>query len=126
VAGPVGTVAGAVIGGVAGGLAGKSIAESIEPTAEDAYWRENYKNRPYYDASTKHEYSEYQPAYRYGWESRTRYGDQTFDEVEPRLRRDWEAAKAHSRLSWEHAKHAARDAWDRVENSVSSRRDVKR
>jgi hypothetical protein len=126
VAGPVGTVTGAVIGGVAGGLAGKSIAESIDPTAEDAYWREHYKNRPYYDASTHHEYDEYQPAYRYGWESRTRYADRTFDEVEPNLRRDWESAKAHSRLGWEHAKHAARDAWDRVGNSVSERRAVKR
>src|SRR6185312_12227812 len=47
VAGPVGTVAGAVIGGVAGGYAGKGIAESIDPTAEDAYWRENYANRSY-------------------------------------------------------------------------------
>ena len=51
-AGPVGTVAGAVIGGVAGGLAGKGIAESIDPTAEDAYWRENYANRSYYDQGT--------------------------------------------------------------------------
>ena len=50
-AGPVGTVAGAVIGGVAGGLAGKGIAESIDPTVEDAYWRENYANRSYYDQS---------------------------------------------------------------------------
>src|SRR4051812_49056202 len=47
-AGPVGAVAGAVVGAVAGGLGGKSIAESIDPTAEDAYWRENYSSRPYY------------------------------------------------------------------------------
>jgi hypothetical protein len=117
VAGPVGTVTGAVVGGVAGGLAGKRIAESIDPTAEDAYWREHYKNRPYYDTSKNYEYHEYQPAYRYGWESRGRYADKTFNEVEPHLQRDWESAKAHSRLSWEHAKHAARDAWDRVGHS---------
>jgi phage tail tape-measure protein len=122
VAGPAGAVAGAVIGGLAGGLAGHSIAESIDPTVEDAYWRENYKSRPYFDASTNYDYNEYQPAYRHGWESRSRYADKTFDEVEPHLQRDWESAKAHSRLSWEHAKHAARDAWDRVEDSVSRRR----
>jgi hypothetical protein len=126
VGGPVGTVAGTVVGAVAGGLAGKSIAESIDPTAEDAYWREHYKNRPYYDASTQYDYNEYQPAYRHGWESRGRYADKTFDEVEPQLGRDWESAKAHSRLSWEHAKHATRDAWDRVGNSASKRRDASR
>src|SRR4051794_39583484 len=65
VGGPVGAVAGAVVGAVAGGLAGKGVAESIDPTVEDAYWRENYASRPYHDASTS--YDEYAPAYRYGW-----------------------------------------------------------
>src|SRR6516164_1141381 len=50
-AGPAGAVAGAVIGGVAGGYAGKGVAESIDPTVEDAYWRDNYANRTYYDSS---------------------------------------------------------------------------
>ena len=44
VAGPVGTLVGAAVGAVAGGLAGKGIAEMIDPTAEEAYWRENYSN----------------------------------------------------------------------------------
>src|SRR5262245_62513662 len=48
VAGPAGAAVGAIVGGVAGGLAGKGIAESIDPTAEDAYWREHYTSRPYY------------------------------------------------------------------------------
>src|SRR3954462_4274769 len=78
-AGPIGTAVGAVVGGVAGGLAGKSGAEAIDPTTEDAYWSENYASRPYYDASTS--YDEYRPAYRYGWESRARYADRSFDEV---------------------------------------------
>ena len=46
VAGPVGTVVGAAVGAVAGGLAGKGIAEQIDPTVEDAYWRDNYSSRP--------------------------------------------------------------------------------
>src|SRR5215218_10475619 len=49
VAGPVGAAAGAIIGGVAGGLAGKGIAERIDPTTEDAYWRDEYPKRDYYD-----------------------------------------------------------------------------
>ena len=47
VAGPVGTAIGAAVGAVVGGLAGKGIAEQIDPTAEDAYWRDNYSSRPY-------------------------------------------------------------------------------
>jgi hypothetical protein len=119
VAGPVGAVVGAVAGGIVGGLAGKSIAESIDPTAEDAYWRDNYASRPYYDSS--HTYDDYAPAYRHGWESRARYTDKTFEDVEPDLRRDWDSVKADSRLSWDRARHATRDAWDRIENTVSGR-----
>src|SRR5436190_23626440 len=49
VAGPVGTAVGAAAGAVVGGLAGKGIAEMIDPTAEEAYWRENYTLQPYYE-----------------------------------------------------------------------------
>jgi phage tail tape-measure protein len=47
VGGPVGAAAGAVVGGVLGGLAGKEIGEQIDPTSQDAFWRENYRNQPY-------------------------------------------------------------------------------
>jgi hypothetical protein len=120
-AGPVGAVVGAVAGGIVGGLAGKSIAESIDPTAEDAYWREHYANRPYYDGSITYD-DDLAPAYRHGWESRTRYADRSFDEVEPDLRRDWDSVKSRSRLTWDRAKHATRDAWDRIERSVTGDR----
>ncbi len=60
VAGPIGAVAGAVIGGVAGGLAGKGIAEQIDPTTEDAYWRDEYPKRDYYDSNVS--YDDFAPA----------------------------------------------------------------
>ena len=63
VGGPVGAVAGAVIGGVAGGLAGKGVAEQIDPTAEDAYWRDEYPKRDYFDDEVS--YDELAPAYRH-------------------------------------------------------------
>lgn len=112
VAGPVGAAAGAVIGGLAGGLAGKEVAEHYDPTVEDAYWKSAYPTRPYYDRSVP--YDDYQPAYRYGWESRSQYAGKSFDEAESDLGRNWDAAKAKSRLSWEKAKHASRDAWNRI------------
>lgn len=111
-AGPVGVVVGAVTGAVAGGYAGKAVAETIDPTVEDAYWRDNHRNRPYYETGL--EYDHYRPAYQYGWESRGRYRDKTFDQVEPELERGWGKAKSNSKLDWEKAKPATRDAWDRV------------
>src|SRR3954451_24907539 len=47
----VGGAVGAVVGAVAGGLAGKGIAEAVNPTDEDAYWRDEYSRRPYYAGS---------------------------------------------------------------------------
>lgn len=116
VAGPVGTAVGAVVGAVAGGLAGKGVAEAVNPTAEDAYWRENYRARPYVDPDAS--YDEFRPAYQYGWESRQRYEGRSFDEVENDLRADWESRPDRANMSWERAKSATRDAWDRIERAI--------
>ena len=126
-AGPAGAVVGAVAGGIVGGLAGKAAGEAVNPTDEDAYWRKNFKDRPYTEPSST--YEDYAPAYRYGWESCARCAPQggSFDKVEGDLARDWDKSKGRSRLEWDKAKNAARDAWDRVENkfrrSDTGRRD---
>ena len=117
-AAPIGAVIGTVVGAVAGGLAGKGVAEAVNPTAEDTYWRENYKTRPYAGSSELTYEEDYRPAYRYGWESRTRYQGKRFEDVEPDLGRDWDRAKGRSRLNWERAKEATRDAWHRVERAI--------
>lgn len=119
VAGPVGTVVGAVVGAVAGGLAGKGVAEAVDPTAEDAYWRENYKTRPY--AAHVSSYDELAPAYRYGWESRTKHAGRSFDEVETDLSRDWASDSSRSHITWEKARPATRDAWDRLDSVQGGR-----
>ena len=116
VAGPVGTIVGAAAGAVVGGLMGKGIAEMIDPTAEEAYWRENYESRPYYDRS--YTFDDYGPAYRYGVDTFSEYRDRPFDEVEPELGRDWERRRGSSRLAWENAKHATRDSWQRVSDTI--------
>ena len=115
-AGPVGTLVGSAAGAVAGGLAGKGVAEAVDPTAEDAYWRDNYSTRPYYQSGES--YDDYGPAYRYGWESRQRYSGKRYEDVEQDLGRDWDNTKGNSRLNWERAKHASRDAWHRVERAM--------
>jgi hypothetical protein len=119
-AGPVGTVVGGAVGAVVGGLAGHAAGEAMDPTVEDAYWRENSINQPYYSATRNThpdlDYDrDYRGAYRVGYENRSAYGpDARFEDAEPDLRTKWEQTKAESRLSWEEAKHASRDAWNRI------------
>jgi hypothetical protein len=116
VAGPIGTAVGAAVGAVLGGLAGKGVAEGIDPTAEDAYWRENWKTRPYADSAAT--YDDYGPAYAYGLTAYSRYPGRSFDELDPELSRDWDTARGGSNLTWERAKSASRDAWQRVSDTV--------
>lgn len=118
VAGPVGAIAGAAVGAVVGGLTGSAVAEAINPTMETKYWRDAYATRPY--AGTGSSYDDYEPAYRYGWESFSRRGDQarTFESVEAELAGGWDQAKGKSRLAWDKARQASRDAWDRVQRAV--------
>lgn len=114
VGGPVGAVVGGAIGAVAGGAAGHAAGEALDPTVEDRYWQENYSKRPYYRSGK--EYSEYQPAYRYGWESagRPEYRDRKFNDVEKDLERGWDKAKGTTKETWYDVKDATRDAWNRV------------
>ena len=112
VGGPVGFAVGGVAGAVAGGLAGKGVAEAVNPTAEDQYWRTNYSSRPYATAGTK--YDTLQPAYRYGWESRSRHEGKEWTDVENDLRAGWNSARGNSKLAWDDARPATQDAWDRT------------
>jgi len=114
--GPIGMVAGAVVGAVAGGYAGKAVEEELDPTAEDAFWRSNYRDRPYVDQGAA--YETYQPAYQYGWESRDQHFGREFDDVESDLGQGWSKTKHAANMSWDKAKPATRDAWDRFERGL--------
>jgi hypothetical protein len=80
---------------------------------EDAYWRENFRNRPY-ASSAGRGYDYYQPGYRYGYEAANRYQNRSWNEVEADLSRDWNAYEHRGNSTWEQVKDAARDAWDRI------------
>jgi len=118
VGGPVGAAVGLAAGAVAGGLAGKGAAEAVNPTVEDAYWRDNYVSQPWVERT--YTYDDYQPAFRSGYESYSRYRGtgKTYNEIEPELRQNWERTRGRSRLDWERAKSASRAAWDRVERAL--------
>jgi phage tail tape-measure protein len=112
VGGPIGAAAGAVVGGIAGAFAGKAGAEAVNPTVEDAYWREHHAEQDF--ADSEYTYDDYAPAYRVGYEGRGRTNTD-FESSDEALRSDWEARKGESRLNWEKAKHAVRAGWHRVE-----------
>lgn len=112
VGGPIGMAAGAAIGAVVGGMAGHMAGSMVNPSKEDAYWRESYTSAPYY--SSQYSYDDYAPAYQLGYNSRDRYAGQTFDSIETDLSNDWNRSKGESRLAWLDARAAARAAWERV------------
>jgi len=114
VGGPPGALIGAAVGGVVGGFAGRGIAEAVNPVAEDAYWRENYRERPYASGRT---YEELRPAYEYGWSSRAQHADRAWGQAENDLAQGWDKVRGESKLKWDEAKGAVQDAWHRVDHN---------
>ena len=117
--GPIGALIGGAIGAVAGGAAGHAAGERIDPTGETEYWKHSYQSRPYFDKAQT--WDDYEPAYRYGWESRTAHRDRSWDtNLENDLERGWDKAKGKSKMAWNQAKNAVRDAWDRTDRTFST------
>lgn len=73
-------------------------------------WQTRYK-------STGYGYERYQPAYRYGWESRNRYQGRNWNEVESDLRSDWQ--RNHPNDRWEDFKDSVKTGWERFKEGVS-------
>jgi len=80
---------------------------------EDAYWRTNYRDRPYASSHGK-DYAFYQPGYRYGFDAANRFHDRDWSEVETDLSKNWNSYEHRGTSTWEQVKDAVRDAWDRV------------
>jgi uncharacterized protein YcfJ len=119
VGGPIGAVVGAAVGAVAGGLGGKAAAESVNPSIEDAWWRDNYRNRAH--AKPDVSYETYRPAYEFGWQARMMHPGSEWVQIEPDLGKSWELDRqGKTKLHWDDAKHAAKDAWDRVGPAIGS------
>ena len=118
VGGPVGAAIGAAIGAVAGGLAGKGVAEAVNPTVEEEYWREEFRNRPYYRSGT--DYDTYQPYYKYGWEaaSRPEFRGRKYDEIERDLETEWPSYNTTGKTDFKEYKGATRDAYERATSSL--------
>ena len=110
--GPIGAAVGAVVGAVVGGLAGKGAAEAVNPTAEDAHWRDSYVKEPYY--SDAYSYDDYAPAYRAGYQS-VIDGRSDWSATRTDLQNRWDADRQSSRLNWMEAEPAAKAAGERAD-----------
>jgi len=106
-AGPVGTVVGALAGGALGAKAGGKLAEAVNPTDYSDHFKTSYRDSAYYNNAR--DWSDYEPAYKYGYDTYGQYRGQRFDDVEADLQRGWDSGKANSRLAWNEAKGAVRD-----------------
>lgn len=119
--GPPGALVGLIAGAVVGGMSGKIVAEQVNPTAEDAYWRENYDKEHYVEPGRS--YDDYGPAYALGWSGRANRAD-AFDAAEPELEREWSTYRGDSGLEWPQARQATRAAWDRADRTYFSASDL--
>ena len=118
IAGPMGAAVGGVVGAVVGGLAGKAAGEAVNPTQEEAFWRDNYDKEPYYEKGRS--FDDYGPAYRLGLSGRERYEQDQWTSVEPRLASEWESTRGNSTLNWERARPASEAAWSRADEQYRS------
>lgn len=110
------SAAGASTGVLVAATPGDGIAEAMNPAAHDDYWRDNYASRPYFVSGR--EWTDYEPAYRYGYKSFGAHRGRHFAEVESDLKRQWDTVRGKSRLMWEEAKEAVRDGWRHVERAM--------
>jgi hypothetical protein len=94
----------------------KGTEQQLSPdwTMEETYWRDNWRSRPYASADLGFDY--YRPAYRYGFESATKFSGRKWDDIQSDLRSGWERYEYRGSSAWDKVKDAVRDAWNRVTN----------
>ncbi len=112
--GSLGAVVGAAAGAAVGAVAGNSFTSEFDAEEEAAYWSDQYQFRPYYRSGTT--FADYEPAYRYGWESarRPEFKRRTFEEIEDELAAEWRRERNAVADDWRLYREAVRDAWHRI------------
>ena len=123
--GPIGAVIGGVAGAIVGGGIGHGVGEAYDPS-DMAYWKDEYKNRSYYDKSANYD-RDVAPAYGYGSSLGTSAGSSasaptatprtstgsTFSTVEEKARQGWDKARGTSSLDYHQVRSHIQDAYDR-------------
>lgn len=88
----------------------------IDLRDEDRYWREKYEHHQYFGRN----YDEFQPAFRYGWESATRPENRgrKFEDVQEDLSRHWSEFNASMRNDWRYMRDAVRYGYNRIQRRL--------
>lgn len=119
VGGPAGAAVGSTLGALAGGLGARTLSEAVAPSFEVDFWADECTRRDYYDPQVGPE--PFLVAYRIGFEN---YDPKSkFEDLEQKLKAQWEATEAAKRISWSQAKSAMHDAWTRVSSQYSPPND---
>ena len=79
---------------------------------DQQWWRENFRDLPYVSADQRFE--DYEPGYRFAYESLPRYRGKKFIDIEPKLRSDFETFEGRGQSTWDNMKDAVHDAWDKL------------
>ena len=106
--GPAGAVVGAAAGAAVGAVAGNSFISEFDADEEVNYWSNQFQLRPYYRSGTT--FADYEPAYRYGWESarRPEFKHRTFEDLEDELAAEWRKERNAIAVDWKLYRDAVR------------------
>jgi hypothetical protein len=121
IGGPVGALIGGVAGAIVGGGVGHTAGEAHDPS-DAAYWRDEYKNRPYFDRGVNYD-RDVAPAYQFGGslheaQSAGAVTQGAFESVEDRARQNWEKSRGTSSMSYDQARGPIRDAYTRRQQTA--------
>jgi hypothetical protein len=115
--GPLAMAVGAAAGTALGATAGDRYAEARDRRADLGHFEQIFHSMPYYAAG--HDWHDYAPAYRYGLDTFTTHGGQSFAAAESVLQGGWEAAaRFGSRLAWDQARPAVEHAWRSLDEAI--------
>ncbi len=87
--------------------------------SEDLYWHDHYRSMPYYNRHMG--YSNYEPAYQYGYNAYNAYDGEPWENLDQaKLRTDWYRVRGNSTLTWNQAQAAVHDAYVRMYDNCES------
>lgn len=103
---------------------GQELNQDVGDTVKQASGKQaipgrNVPNPPDYDDYDDVDFSNAEPALRYGYGARQYYGDSDWnDDVEGKLRKDWESA-GNSDSTWEKIKRSVRKGWESAKRAAA-------
>lgn len=92
------------------------MGQPMDPAEEDSFWRENFRNEPYYRDGRDYDF--YSAAYRAGFEGRARHEGRRFEDIEDELAEDYRRLSGTTDTSWDDVRDATRAAWERMDQRV--------